>query len=135
MRVASLLTTACRLPSSRLLLWHIGVVSAVRTLRHTPWVPHFSLHMAVPGLSALGNWMKTSSPVFLSHVKLINGDRCSAQSLIAQGSHFPLRKPAGFHYDFALLGLLGIPTPNGLIPQAPIHTHFSAVFIALLLCR
>ena len=52
-----------------------------------------------------------------------------AQSLIAQGSHFPLRKPAGFHYDFALLGvttflagLLGVPAPNGLIPQAPIHT-------------
>jgi HCO3- transporter family len=51
------------------------------------------------------------------------------QSLISQGSQFPLRKPAGFHYDFALLGLttflaglLGIPAPNGLIPQAPIHT-------------
>jgi len=52
------------------------------------------------------------------------------QSLISQGSQFPLRKPAGFHYDFALLGLttflaglLGIPAPNGLIPQAPIHTR------------
>jgi hypothetical protein len=54
----------------------------------------------------------------------------SLQSLISQGSQFPLRKPAGFHYDFALLGLttflaglLGIPAPNGLIPQAPIHTR------------
>jgi hypothetical protein len=54
----------------------------------------------------------------------------AAQSLIAQGSQFPLRKPAGFHYDFAVLGLttflaglLGIPAPNGLIPQAPIHTR------------
>jgi boron transporter len=51
------------------------------------------------------------------------------QLLIAQGSQFPLCKPAGCHYDFALLGLttflvglLGIPAPNGLIPQAPIHT-------------
>ena len=51
------------------------------------------------------------------------------QSLIAQGSEFPLRKPPGFHYDFFLLGittfiagLLGVPAPNGLIPQAPIHT-------------
>ena len=50
--------------------------------------------------------------------------------MIAQGSQFPLRKPAGFHYDFALLGLttflaglLGVPAPNGLIPQAPIHTR------------
>lgn len=51
------------------------------------------------------------------------------QSLMAQGTEFPLRKPPGFHYDFFLLGvttfiagLLGIPAPNGLIPQAPIHT-------------
>jgi len=48
---------------------------------------------------------------------------------MAQGSEFPLKKPPGFHYDFFLLGittliagLLGIPAPNGLIPQAPIHT-------------
>ena len=51
------------------------------------------------------------------------------QSLMAQGTEFPLRKPPGFHYDFFLLGittfiagLLGVPAPNGLIPQAPIHT-------------
>lgn len=51
------------------------------------------------------------------------------QSLMAQGSEFPLKKPPGFHYDFFLLGvttfiagLLGLPAPNGLIPQAPIHT-------------
>lgn len=51
------------------------------------------------------------------------------QSLMAQGSQFPLRKPPGFHYDFFILGittflagLLGVPAPNGLIPQAPIHT-------------
>lgn len=48
---------------------------------------------------------------------------------MAQGAEFPLRKPPGFHYDFMLLGittfiagLLGLPAPNGLIPQAPIHT-------------
>lgn len=51
-------------------------------------------------------------------------------SLIAQGTEFPLRKPAGFHWDIFLLGLttgvagvLGIPFPNGLIPQAPFHTQ------------
>ena len=51
-------------------------------------------------------------------------------SLIAQGSEFPLRKPAGFHWDLFLLGLttgvagiLGLPFPNGLIPQAPFHTE------------
>jgi boron transporter len=51
-------------------------------------------------------------------------------SLIAQGTEFPLRKPAGFHWDLFLLGLttgltgfLGLPFPNGLIPQAPFHTR------------
>ena len=51
-------------------------------------------------------------------------------SLIAQGTEFPLRKPAGFHWDIWLLGLttfvaglLGTPFPNGLIPQAPFHTQ------------
>lgn len=51
-------------------------------------------------------------------------------SLIAQGSEYPLRKPAGFHWDIFLLGLttgvagiLGLPFPNGLIPQAPFHTE------------
>ncbi|KAH8692718.1 anion exchange family protein [Talaromyces proteolyticus] len=54
----------------------------------------------------------------------------NVSSLIAQGTEFPLRKPAGFHWDIFLLGittgvagLLGIPFPNGLIPQAPFHTQ------------
>ncbi|MCJ1284347.1 hypothetical protein MMC26_003678 [Xylographa opegraphella] len=49
---------------------------------------------------------------------------------MCQGTEFPLRKPAGFHWDIFLLGLttgvaglLGIPFPNGLIPQAPFHTN------------
>lgn len=53
----------------------------------------------------------------------------NVSSLIAQGSEFPLKKPAAFHWDFFLLGittfiagLLGVPAPNGLIPQAPLHT-------------
>ncbi|KAI9727642.1 MAG: hypothetical protein M1828_005870 [Chrysothrix sp. TS-e1954] len=53
----------------------------------------------------------------------------NVSSLIAQGTEFPLRKPAGFHWDIFLLGLttgitglIGTPFPNGLIPQAPFHT-------------
>ncbi|ANB13179.1 Bor1p [Sugiyamaella lignohabitans] len=53
----------------------------------------------------------------------------NVSSLICQGSEFPLKKPASFHWDFFLLGIttglagiLGIPAPNGLIPQAPLHT-------------
>ncbi|KAI1284372.1 HCO3 transporter family-domain-containing protein [Xylaria sp. FL0933] len=58
-------------------------------------------------------------------------------SLIAQGTEFPLRKPAGFHWDLFLLGLttgvagiLGLPFPNGLIPQAPFHTESLCVTVA-----
>lgn len=54
----------------------------------------------------------------------------NVSSLIAQGTEFPLRKPAGFHWDLFLLGLttgiaglFGLPFPNGLIPQAPFHTE------------
>lgn len=53
----------------------------------------------------------------------------SISSLMAQNSKYKLKKPAAFHYDLFLLGivtgiagLLGIPCPNGLIPQAPLHT-------------
>lgn len=53
----------------------------------------------------------------------------NVSSLICQGTEFPLKKPASFHWDFFLLGIttglagiLGIPAPNGLIPQAPLHT-------------
>ncbi|AAS54049.2 AFR677Cp [Eremothecium gossypii ATCC 10895] len=54
----------------------------------------------------------------------------SVSSLMAQRTHYRLRKASTFHYDFALLsvttavaGVLGIPAPNGLIPQAPMHTE------------
>lgn len=53
----------------------------------------------------------------------------NVSSLMCQLKEFPLKKPASFHWDFMLLGLttglsgiLGIPAPNGLIPQAPLHT-------------
>lgn len=53
----------------------------------------------------------------------------NVSSLMCQLTDFPLKKPASFHWDFFLLGLttgisglLGIPAPNGLIPQAPLHT-------------
>ena len=53
----------------------------------------------------------------------------NVSSLTAQARAFPLKKPAGFHWDFFLLGwtclvagFLGVPLPNGLVPQAPVHT-------------
>lgn len=53
----------------------------------------------------------------------------NVSSLMCQLREYPLTKPAGFHWDFLLLGLvtgisgiMGFPAPNGLIPQAPLHT-------------
>ena len=58
----------------------------------------------------------------------------NVSSLMAQARHYPLRKHAGFHWDFFLLGittlvagLIGIPYPNGLVPQAPVHTDSCAI--------
>ena len=79
----------------------------------------YSEQSIIPVLSNLAfHWLKATA------------DRFIVSSLIAQGTEFPLRKPAGFHWDIFLLGLttgiaglLGIPFPNGLIPQAPFHTN------------
>ncbi|KAG1763040.1 HCO3 transporter family-domain-containing protein [Suillus occidentalis] len=75
-----------------------------------------------------GKWVGVALPFGIILWILFFFDH-NVSSLIAQGSQFPLRKPPGFHYDFFLLGittfiagLIGVPAPNGLIPQAPIHT-------------
>ena len=55
--------------------------------------------------------------------------RQNQSSVAAQAKQFPLKKPGGFHWDFFLLGctsfiagIIDIPLPNGLVPQAPVHT-------------
>lgn len=57
-------------------------------------------------------------------------------SISAQARQFPLKKPGGFHWDFFLLGcttfvagILGLPLPNGLVPQAPVHTDSLTVYV------
>ena len=74
--------------------------------------------------------MVSNRPLNYLIMWLANSAVFLVSSLIAQGTEFPLRKPAGFHWDIFLLGLttgvaglLGIPFPNGLIPQAPFHTN------------
>lgn len=54
----------------------------------------------------------------------------NVSSLMCQLKEFPLTKPSSFHWDFTLLGIttgiagiMGLPAPNGLIPQAPLHTQ------------
>ncbi|PLB54685.1 hypothetical protein P170DRAFT_452394 [Aspergillus steynii IBT 23096] len=59
----------------------------------------------------------------------------NVSSLTAQARQFPLKKPGGFHWDFFLLGcttflsgITGIPMPNGLVPQAPVHTDSLTIY-------
>ncbi|KAK0129757.1 hypothetical protein ONS96_000312 [Cadophora gregata f. sp. sojae] len=59
----------------------------------------------------------------------------NVSSLTAQAKQYPLKKPGGFHWDFFLLGcttfvsgIIGIPLPNGLVPQAPVHTDSLTLF-------
>ncbi|KAK4206399.1 boron transporter 1 [Rhypophila decipiens] len=59
----------------------------------------------------------------------------NVSSITAQARQFPLKKPGGFHWDFCLLGcttfvaaILGLPMPNGLVPQAPVHTDSLTVY-------
>ncbi|PGH35042.1 hypothetical protein GX50_02073 [[Emmonsia] crescens] len=59
----------------------------------------------------------------------------NVSSLTAQSRQFPLKKPGGFHWDFFLLGcttfvagILGLPMPNGLVPQAPVHTDSLTIY-------
>ncbi|KAJ4854609.1 HCO3- transporter family domain-containing protein [Trichoderma breve] len=59
----------------------------------------------------------------------------NVSSITAQSRQYPLKKPGGFHWDFFLLGcttfvsgILGLPLPNGLVPQAPVHTDSLTVY-------
>ncbi|KAI9676996.1 MAG: hypothetical protein M1817_006835 [Caeruleum heppii] len=59
----------------------------------------------------------------------------NVSSITAQAKQYPLKKPGGFHWDFFLLGcttfvagIIGLPLPNGLVPQAPVHTDSVTIY-------
>lgn len=73
-------------------------------------------------------WVFVALPIGILMTLLFYYDH-NVSSLTAQAKEFPLKKPAGFHWDFFLLGctsfiggIIAIPLPNGLVPQAPVHT-------------
>lgn len=73
-------------------------------------------------------WVFVALPMGILMTLLFYYDH-NVSSLTAQAKQFPLKKPAGFHWDFFLLGItcfvsgiIGLPLPNGLVPQAPVHT-------------
>ena len=67
-------------------------------------------------------------PALIITVLFFFDHNVSAQ--LAQVDDFNLEKPPAYHYDFLLqglntllLGLLGLPPTNGVLPQAPMHTR------------
>ncbi|KAF3214619.1 hypothetical protein TWF106_008978 [Orbilia oligospora] len=79
-------------------------------------------------------WVFASMPFGFLITLLFYYDH-NVSSLTAQAKQYPLKKPGGFHWDFFLLGctsfvsaVIGIPLPNGLVPQAPVHTDSLCVY-------
>ena len=79
-------------------------------------------------------WIVLALPIGFLMMLLFYYDH-NVSSIAAQAKHFPLKKPGGFHWDFFLMGcscfgagLLNVPLPNGLVPQAPIHTEAVTVY-------
>jgi len=84
-------------------------------------------------------WVFVALPMGILLTLLFYYDH-NVSSLTAQAKHFPLTKPAGFHWDFFLLGctcfiagIVGIPLPNGLVPQAPVHTDACTEYVDRLI--
>ena len=83
-------------------------------------------------------WVFVALPIGILLTLLFYYDH-NVSSLTAQAKQFPLKKPAGFHWDFFLLGctcfiagIIGIPLPNGLVPQAPVHTDSCTEYVDVL---
>ncbi|KAL4918736.1 HCO3 transporter family-domain-containing protein [Aspergillus aurantiobrunneus] len=108
---------------------HIGFLPHTRAFYPTQdrgWLIHF-WQLDV-------KWVFTALPFGFLTMLLFYYDH-NVSSLTAQARQFPLKKPAGFHWDFFLLGcttfiagIIGIPMPNGLVPQAPVNTDSLTVY-------
>ncbi|KAI4232660.1 MAG: hypothetical protein L6R40_007332 [Gallowayella cf. fulva] len=79
-------------------------------------------------------WVFVALPIGFLVMLLFYYDH-NVSSITAQAKQFPLKKPGGFHWDFFLLGvttfissIFFIPFPNGLVPQAPVHTDSLTVY-------
>jgi hypothetical protein len=96
------------------------------------------------GVCGFAVWILDDAALLLRSCKLrlchltinqANVLRQNVSSLTAQARQYPLKKPAGFHWDFFLLGctcfvsgVIGLPLPNGLVPQAPVHTDSLTIY-------
>ncbi|KAH2003373.1 hypothetical protein KXV45_002487 [Aspergillus fumigatus] len=97
---------------------HVSFVPIARAFHPTQprgWLIHF--------WELDAKWVFAALPFGFLVMLLFYYDH-NVSSLTAQARQFPLKKPAGFHWDFFLLGcttflagITGIPMPNGLVPQ------------------
>ncbi|KAL5115409.1 hypothetical protein ACEQ8H_006709 [Pleosporales sp. CAS-2024a] len=107
-------------------IYRVPIVGAFEPTQARNWVIDF-WHLDV-------KWVFVAVPFGFLMMLLFYYDH-NVSSLTAQARQYPLKKPAGFHWDFFLLGctcfvggILGLPLPNGLVPQAPVHTDSLTVY-------
>lgn len=107
-------------------LLRIPITKAFYPTVERPWL--------VPFWDIPVKWVFVALPMGILMTLLFYYDH-NVSSLTAQAKQFPLKKPAGFHWDFFLLGItcfiagiIGLPLPNGLVPQAPVHTDSCTVY-------
>ncbi|KAE8849884.1 hypothetical protein PTNB73_01108 [Pyrenophora teres f. teres] len=107
-------------------LYHVPISKAFQPTQDRDWVIDF-WNLDV-------KWVFVALPFGFLMMLLFYYDH-NVSSLTAQARQYPLKKPAGFHWDFFLLGctcfvggIIGLPLPNGLVPQAPVHTDSLTVY-------
>lgn len=130
--------------------YRVPTVGAFQPTQHRNWVIEFWtldvkwVFVAVPFgflMMLLFYYDHVSYPCLLRKIRTLRHRICTyfmtqnVSSLTAQARQYPLKKPAGFHWDFFLLGctcfvagITGLPLPNGLVPQAPVHTDSLTVY-------
>ncbi|KAJ1327436.1 boron transporter [Microdochium nivale] len=100
----------------------------------TPFTPTQSRSWLIDFWNLDVKWVFVALPFGFLVMLLFYYDH-NVSSITAQARQYPLKKPGGFHWDFFLLGcttfvagILGLPLPNGLVPQAPVHTDSLTIY-------
>jgi len=93
------------------------------------WFPSTDRSWAISFWDLQTKWIFIAIPFGFLLTLLFYFDH-NVSALMAQARQYPVKRPAGFHWDFFLLGIvtlvagiLGLPAPNGLVPQAPVNSE------------
>ncbi|KAK4102628.1 hypothetical protein N658DRAFT_423367 [Parathielavia hyrcaniae] len=116
---------------------HISEVGLARVPVSTAFYPTQPRNWVLDFWNLDTRWVFVAMPFGFLLMLLFYYDhvRPNVSSITAQARQYPVKKPGGFHWDFFLLGcttfvagILGLPMPNGLVPQAPVHTDSLTVY-------